>query len=91
MALSNRMFLRPGPLWLTLNLTLSIQCLSPNNIYIYYICIPRKMFSPTPYEVVPPGIHVPQVADNCSIHLFGSRSKTRTLGLLSCDSEHEVS
>jgi hypothetical protein len=34
MALPNRMSLHPGLLWLTLNLALSIQCLSWN-IYIY--------------------------------------------------------
>jgi hypothetical protein len=37
MALPNRMSLRPGLLWLTLDLALIIQCLSP-----------RKMFSRTP-------------------------------------------
>jgi hypothetical protein len=35
MALPNRMSLRPGLLWLTLNLALMIQCLSRNNIFIF--------------------------------------------------------
>jgi hypothetical protein len=37
--LSNGMFLRPGLLWLTLNLALAIKCLSRNSIS-------RKMFPP---------------------------------------------
>jgi hypothetical protein len=35
MALPNRMSLRPGLLWLTLNLALIIQCLSRNSIFIF--------------------------------------------------------
>jgi hypothetical protein len=35
MALPNRMSLRPGLLWLTLNLAPIIQCLSWNNIYYF--------------------------------------------------------
>jgi hypothetical protein len=49
MALPNRMSLRPDLLWLTLNLTLIIQCLSWNNIYIFFsILRSPKMFSRTP-------------------------------------------
>jgi hypothetical protein len=33
MALPNRMSLRPGLLWITLNLALIIQCLSQNNVF----------------------------------------------------------
>jgi hypothetical protein len=36
MALPNRMSLRPGLLWLTLNLALIIQCLPWNNIFISF-------------------------------------------------------
>jgi hypothetical protein len=36
MALTNRMSLRPGLLWLILNLALIIQCLSWNNIFIIF-------------------------------------------------------
>jgi hypothetical protein len=36
MALPNRMSLRPSLLWLTLNLALIIQCLSRNNILIFF-------------------------------------------------------
>jgi hypothetical protein len=36
MALPNRMSLRPGLLWLTQNLALIIQCLSRNNIFIFF-------------------------------------------------------
>jgi hypothetical protein len=36
MALPNRMSLLPGLLWLTLNLALIIQCLSRNNIFIFF-------------------------------------------------------
>jgi hypothetical protein len=39
--LPNAMSLRPGLLWLTLNLALVIQCLSRNNTRIFYIL--RKM------------------------------------------------
>jgi hypothetical protein len=49
--LSNRMTLRPVLLWLTLNLTLIIQCLSRNNIYIFQFYIPRKMFSHMSYNI----------------------------------------
>jgi hypothetical protein len=34
-ALPNRMSLRPGLLWLTVNLAMIIQCLSWNNISIF--------------------------------------------------------
>jgi hypothetical protein len=36
MALPNRMSLRPGLLWLIINQALIIQCLSRNNIYIFF-------------------------------------------------------
>jgi hypothetical protein len=39
MALPNRMSLRPDLLWLNLNLALMIQCLSRNNIYIYFLIL----------------------------------------------------
>jgi hypothetical protein len=41
MAHPNRMFLRPGVLWLTLNLALIIQCLSWNSLFILYFTYPR--------------------------------------------------
>jgi hypothetical protein len=51
MVLPNRMSLRPGLVWLALNLALIIQCLLRNNIYIYtffqsympimMFCVPR--------------------------------------------------
>jgi hypothetical protein len=41
MTLPNRMSLRPGLLWLTLNLALIIQCLSWNNIYFFKFCGPQ--------------------------------------------------
>jgi hypothetical protein len=46
MALPNRMSLRPGLLWLTLNLALIIQCLSWNNIFIFFLIlrIPQDVF-----------------------------------------------
>jgi hypothetical protein len=59
MALPNRMSLRPGLLWLTLNLALIIPCLSRNNIYIYInftclvICFPDTQV-----------VRVPQVEDH---------------------------
>jgi hypothetical protein len=50
MALPNRMSLRPGLLWLTLNLATIIQCLSRNNSSFPHFYITRKMFSPTQVE-----------------------------------------
>jgi hypothetical protein len=54
MALPNRMSLRPGLLWLTLNLTLIIQCLSQNNNF-FNCTYPVRCFR------VPPGVRVPRV------------------------------
>jgi hypothetical protein len=61
----NRMSLRPGLLWTTLNLALIIQCLSRNNI-LFYFYIPCKVFSHTPCLRVTPGVCVPQVQNHWS-------------------------
>jgi hypothetical protein len=61
MALPNRMSLRPGLLWLTLNLDLIIQCLSWNNIFIFL-----NFTYPLRCLRVTPGVHVPQVEYHCS-------------------------
>jgi hypothetical protein len=47
MMLLNRMSIRPGILWVTLNLALIIQCLQRNNIYFFQFHIPREMSSLT--------------------------------------------
>jgi hypothetical protein len=49
MALPARMSLRPGLLWITVNLALIIQCLSQNDIYILFFkfYIRSKTFSRT--------------------------------------------
>jgi hypothetical protein len=75
MMLQNRMPLRPGLLWLTLNLALIIQCLSRNNIYfladlrtpqdvfaypLRCFRVPLKMFSGAR------GLRIPQFEDHCS-------------------------
>jgi hypothetical protein len=54
MALLNRMSLRPGLLWLTLNLALIIQSLSRNNIFFLFY-VPPKISLRTP------GVRVTQV------------------------------
>jgi hypothetical protein len=56
MALPNRMSLRPGLWWLTLNLAQIIQCLSWNNIFIYF-----NFTYPLRCLRVPQGVRVPQV------------------------------
>jgi hypothetical protein len=51
MTLPNRMLLRPGLLWLTLNLTLIIQYLSRNNISLSILHTPSDIFAyPEWYE-----------------------------------------
>jgi hypothetical protein len=55
MALPNRMSLRPGLLWLTLNLALDIQCLSWNNIFFFFLILRTKMSSRTPGGTRTPG------------------------------------
>jgi hypothetical protein len=58
MALPNRMSLRPGLLWLTLNLATIIQCSSWNtcNIFIFFLFyVPPKMSSRTPGGTLTPG------------------------------------
>jgi hypothetical protein len=59
MVLPNRMSLRPGLLWLTENLALIIQCLSLNNILLYFTY-------PVSWFRVPPGVQVPQAEDHSS-------------------------
>jgi hypothetical protein len=44
MALPNRMSLLPGLLWLALNLTLIIQCLSRNNFF-FVLRTPKDVFA----------------------------------------------
>jgi hypothetical protein len=56
MALPNRMSLRPGLLWLTVNLALIILCLSWNNVFIFL-----NFTYPLRCLCVPPGVRVPQV------------------------------
>jgi hypothetical protein len=55
--------LRPGLLWLTLNLALITQCLSRNNIFVKFTC-------PVRYFRVPPWVRVPQVEYHWSIAVF---------------------
>jgi hypothetical protein len=64
-ALANRMSLRPGLLWLTLDLILIIQCLSRNNIFLISLSAQDIFAYPLTYLCASPGVHVPQVEDHC--------------------------
>jgi hypothetical protein len=55
----NRMFFRPGLLWLALNLALIIQGLSRNVFFFFQFYIPRKKF------LLIPVVSRTQVEDGC--------------------------
>jgi hypothetical protein len=60
------MSLGPGLLWLTLNLALTIQCLSWNDIHIIHFF---NFTNPLRCLRVPPGVRVPHVEYHCRIQL----------------------
>jgi hypothetical protein len=63
----NWMSLRPGRLWLILNLALIIHCLSWNNIYVCVYCnftYPVRCFRVPPKMTLFPGVRIPQVEDH---------------------------
>jgi hypothetical protein len=78
MALPNRISLSPGLLWLTLNLTLIIQCLSRNNIFVLNVSA-----YPIRCLWVPPWVCVPHVENHCSI-FYGHMSTRYALLLNFC-------
>jgi hypothetical protein len=62
----NRMFLRLGLLWLTLNLALIIKRLPQNNIFFFNVAYPVRKFGVSLRRLhVPPGVRVHQVEDHC--------------------------
>jgi hypothetical protein len=81
MALPNRMSLRPGLLWLTLNLALiTVQCFSRNNIYFLFY-ISRKTYSRTPkMSSRTPGVRMPRLKSS----VLGN--ERAVLDLLTCGS-----
>jgi hypothetical protein len=64
MALPNRMSLRPGLLWLILNLALIIQCLSWNIFIFFYFTYPLRCLH------VPPGVRVCNLGVYCVVWCF---------------------
>jgi hypothetical protein len=84
MVLPNRMSLHPGLLWVALNLTLIIQCLSRNNIYIYFFFRfyqLHKMFSRTPLRCIrlSTKLSITQFEDHCHADIYVVHMHTHLL------------
>jgi hypothetical protein len=63
MALPNVVSLRPGFLWLTLNLDLIIRCLSRNTIFFFFS---NFTYAVNVFAYLLGCLRVPQVEDHCS-------------------------
>jgi hypothetical protein len=70
MRVRNLKSLRPGLLWLTLNLALIIQCLFRNNLFLNFAYPVRRFLVPPKMSSHTPGVRVPQVEDH-STRPFG--------------------